>query len=40
MVSVYVKEMRTVLSSDLRGLFNTVTKLCDIWFTVTENWKQ
>ena len=33
MVSVYVKEMRTVLSSDLSGFFYTVTKLCDMVYS-------
>ena len=33
MVSVYAKEMRTVLSSDLSGLFTAVTKLCDMVYT-------
>ena len=38
MLSVYVKEMRMVLSSDLSGLFNTVTKL--LWHGLQFQYKK
>ena len=40
MVSVYVKEMRTVLSSDLSGLLNTVTKLCSMVYSFSTKNEQ